>query len=358
MTPALEQAVLHGLMAHWVEEVRYLFGHSPPLQPPVFALREFERRWGQWSPDHREIAIRKRLVTDFPWRCVRDVLRHEMAHQYVDEVLGGENQPHGPLFREACKTFRADPRAAGDFEPLRVGLPSPERSPEDRMMVKVQKLFALGESPNLHEAEAAMQKAHQLIRRHNLSLTDDHRPRDYLTLCIGDAALRHPGWRSWLAGLLSEFYGVYCIWIPMYVLPKAKMGTILEISGTGANVKIASYVHDFVAHYITSRWQTYRLETGVSHHRRNDFAVGILRGFREKLVPPGNDAGEHALVPMNDPGLRTYVQWRYPRVANRGSRSRSVDPSVLRAGERVGRNLVLAKGVEARPSLRGLQLGA
>lgn len=352
MTPALEQAVLHGLMAHWVEEVGYLFGHSPPLRPPVFALRSFERRWGQWAPEHREITISRRLVNDYPWNCVRDVLRHEMAHQYVDEVLGGEATPHGPLFREACKTFRADPRAAGDFDPLQTQL----RTDEDRMMVRVRKLFALGESPNPHEAEAAMQKAHQLIRRFNLSMAEDDTPRDYLTLCIGDAALRHPGWRAWLAGLLSEFYGVYCIWTPMFVLKKGKMGTILEISGTAANVKIAGYVHDFVSHYITSRWQIYRGDTGVSHHRRNDFAVGLLRGFREKLVPQEQVAGEHALVPLNDPGLRSYVKWRYPRVANRGSRSRSVDPSVLRAGEHAGRSLVIAQGVEAAATRRGRRL--
>ena len=41
------------------------------------------------------------------------------AHQYADEVFGGQNErPHGPLFNRACYLLRANPTASDNFKPL------------------------------------------------------------------------------------------------------------------------------------------------------------------------------------------------------------------------------------------------
>jgi len=42
----------------------------------------------------------------------------------------------------------------------------------ENIIEKIQKLLALGESPNIHEAELAMAKAAELMKRHNLEMAD------------------------------------------------------------------------------------------------------------------------------------------------------------------------------------------
>ena len=49
------------------------------------------------------LRLATRLVHDEPWQVVIEVLRHEMAHQYVDEVLRiHDESAHGPAFRKVC----------------------------------------------------------------------------------------------------------------------------------------------------------------------------------------------------------------------------------------------------------------
>ena len=73
------------------------------------------------------------------------------------------------------------------------------------------------------------------------------------------------------------------IWVSAYVRQRGKMGRVLEISGTIPNIKMASYVHDFVRHFIHSQWAAYNRDRRLNRHRQTDFAVGIIEGFRSKL---------------------------------------------------------------------------
>ena len=66
-----------------------------------------------------------RLVTEHPWTVVLEVLRHEMAHQYVDEVLGVHDETaHGPTFQAVCEARAIDGRAAGVLEVDKARRPS------------------------------------------------------------------------------------------------------------------------------------------------------------------------------------------------------------------------------------------
>lgn len=155
---------LLGLQQQWSVETVYLQPRERArMTMPVFWLSDFSRTWGRWDRGTRQIAIRRDLVHDYPWSCIRDVLRHEMAHQYVDEILGGEETPHGPRFRQACRVLRADAKATCEYTPLHARDPSRGLTEEDRLVARVKKLLALGESPNPHQAQAALAKAHKLM---------------------------------------------------------------------------------------------------------------------------------------------------------------------------------------------------
>ena len=52
------------------------------------------------------------MVGEAPWPAVVEVLKHEMAHQYVHETLGlAHTPPHGEAFQSACRLLRCDDRA-------------------------------------------------------------------------------------------------------------------------------------------------------------------------------------------------------------------------------------------------------
>jgi hypothetical protein len=301
-----------------------------------------------------------RLFLEHPWYAAVDVLLHETAHQVAQEVLGAHGETdHGETFREACALLGANPAASGTYPTADEAALSDEQREDEtgRVMKRVRKLLALAESPNRHEAERAMAKAHQLMARHNLSVIQNDLPRDFHSVCIGKPGLRHSLDVHVLATLLRDFYFVKVIWIPTYVLEKRKVGRVLEISGTRSNVQLAHYVHDYVRHYIDREWRACRVR-GSSRNGRRDFALGVLRGFRDVLERQASGPEDQALIRMGDPQLDAYFSSRHPnrRTTSRG-RGVRVDPDVVDAGEDAGRRLVIRKGVAGPARQRRRQLG-
>jgi hypothetical protein len=365
-TPAqkLEQRILHGISLEWTHAVSQLRSNSRlSLRMPLFSLRNLNGKWGMWSRSKREISLSRNLVLDHSWDSVREVLLHEIAHQYVDEVSGSDNEPpHGPMFQKTCLLLRANPRSSGNYPLLDERVASESLHSNDKTMLRVKKLMALAESGNRHEAEAAMAKAHELITKHNLDLfSQDIGQRDFTSVFVGKPALRHSRDYYLLAHLLQDFYFVHGIWVSAYVGEKGKMGRVLEISGTLQNLKIASYVHDFVCRFMRNQWVEYNKDKRLNSYRKSDFAVGVIQGFRSKLEQSQKQIesrNEFALIKMEDPLLTRYMACRYPRIVTFRRGVSSQDQKVLKDGESVGRKLVISKGITEKHKSDGLLSGA
>jgi hypothetical protein len=281
---------------------------------------------------------------------VRDVLLHEMAHQFADQVLKVVNEPpHGAMFRKACRLLRANPKASGSYAPLWDRILQYSPTHEDKILQRVKKLMALAESRNHHEAEAAMAKAHELIAKYNIDFLNYDKKRDFISVFVGKPALRHSREVYYLARLLLDFYFVEGIWVPAYVLEKGKMGRVLEITGTAQNIKIASYIYDFVRHFISSQWNDYNRKKEFNRYRRTDFAVGIIEGFRSKLElqesTKKEDQIESAVVKIEDPLLRRHVTYKYPRITSFTRKVSNEDQNILKDGMKIGRKLIISKGI-------------
>ena len=83
------------------------------LRPPALELVESVDRLGRWVPALRTIELSRELLARHGWGALEEVLKHEMAHQYVDEVLRVQGEPpHGPTFRRICDERGID-RAEG-----------------------------------------------------------------------------------------------------------------------------------------------------------------------------------------------------------------------------------------------------
>lgn len=359
----LERRILRGLTLEWEEALWILPANMRDrMRPPLFTLKNLRSRLGTWEGARREIAISLDLVFRHSWDSVREVLRHEMAHQLAEEALGGRDEPpHGAAFQEACRLLGADPRASAELRPLDETCLAETRADGDRRLERARKLLALAGSPNRHEAAAAMAKAHEMMLKYNLDLLEARAPREYVSLFVLEPRLRHPIEHYHLAGLLQDFYFVRCVWPSAFVLEKAKMGRALEVTGTVQNVRLAGYVCDFVRRFIDREWERFNRERGLGRHRKSDYAVGIVKGFRsrlEKQAGSNNDitaaSQNGALVLLKDPQLEEHLARRYPRLVGVRRRGGLRDPAVLRAGVRAGERLILHKGIETRGRTGGL----
>ena len=189
----LERCILHGLACEWETAVLDLDPiNRQRIRRPLFAIKELKTQWGNWSPEKREIALSRRLVMNYPWDSIREVLLHEMAHQISQQLLGASAQtPHGAAFHQACQMLRIQPAASANYQPLQDRMRNHTLSQYDKRLLRVKKLLALAESKNRFEADAAMTKAHELIARHNIELNFDETRRQFVSIFIGSPALRH-----------------------------------------------------------------------------------------------------------------------------------------------------------------------
>lgn len=360
---ALERHILLGLVREWETALWVLSSSQKTLmRKPLFGLGDMKSRLGYWSGEKREICLSRDLVLNHSWDAVREVLFHEMAHQFADQVWGARNESaHGPKFQKACHLLRANPEASGTYRPLDERILNEARRGQDKLMLRVKKLMALANSQNQHEAESAMAKAHELIAKHNLDILAHDGDRDFVSVFVGKPALRHPREDYYLAALLQDFYFVHGIWVPAYAVERAKMGRVLEISGTSQNVRLAGYVHDFVQRYIDSQWHEYNKDKNLNRYRKTDFAVGTIEGFCSKLRSQGRQKKKIsrtlALIKLEDPLLKQYVKHKYPHTVTSRAKVSRQDENVLNDGMSVGRKLVISKGITRKGNNRRLLIG-
>jgi len=345
--------MLHGLSCEWRAAAETL---DPALQQrlrmPLFRLGDMTSRLGQYASRRNEICLGREFVMNHPWHAVLEVLRHEMAHQIADNLLNrSDEKPHGPAFREACRMLHIDPRASGRYRPIDKGGQDAATADNDRILARVQKLLALAESGNRHEAEAAMAKAHLLLRKYNLDLIRNRIPQEYGSIFLGPPALRHFREAYHLAALIQDYYFVQGIWVSAYVLSRGKMGKVLEISGTLSNLDIAAYVHDYINHYINRHWNRYNRHRRLNRYRKTDYAIGVIEGFREKMAAGRQeqkpDTGKRSLVRTEDSQLIRYMQFRYPCTRTFRRQAARQDDGVIGSGMDAGRRLVISKGITA-----------
>src|SRR5262249_7846916 len=153
----------------------------------------------------------RRLVLGHPWGVVVEVLKHEMAHQYVHEVLGKRDESaHGPAFRDLCEKLGIDAGAAG--VPSAAGT----TADDERVLGRIARLLALAESANVHEAQAAMNAAQRLMLKHNLESVADHRRPGYGFRHLGKPTGRVGEADRLLGAILGKHFFVEVIWVPVY----------------------------------------------------------------------------------------------------------------------------------------------
>lgn len=334
MDQVLDEVLLGAFAEAW-NRVRYT--HSLSLQPPTFALHDGRSRLGHWTAATRTISMSREHALDDPWLEVHETLVHELAHQVVDELLGGDVTPHGPRFRRTLEQLGSLPSASGEPPPI---------------LTRVRKLLALAGSANRHEAELAMAKAQKLMLRHRIDRAKLDGGEGLIRRQLGTPRRRQPRWEGVLVGSLSRHFGTRVLRVPAFLPDKGAWGRVYELAGRPEDVDLVDYAFDFVVGTAKRLWADHLREHPGSGRSRDRFLYGVVCGFAEKLESVEVDARREGLVPVGDPALDAVWTRRHPRTVRR-RRKVTVDAH-FHAGREAGGDVVLHRPVRAGPTGGGL----
>ena len=303
------------------------------LATPAFRLTESQRTLGSWNPDTRTISISTILIHEYSWDTVINVLKHEMAHQYVHEFLGrGMEQPHGPAFTDSCEKLGVlypFNTATGDTPKIYTAENQHEPDTEYNSKVnKVRKMLSLAGSANKHEAAAAMSKANVFIRKYNLERLEKVEASQYSYEIKNTGKKRLNIIARRIAALLMDYFYVDVVYSELFDAEKAEFYKTIELLGTRENVSFAGHVYDFLAQRVEFLWKNYKKNSKAQGKLRKTYILGLLQGFREKLekeekrqvlsvkMPAENGHKEtiSSLIVGKDPGLSSFIAKRFPRL--------------------------------------------
>ena len=316
---------------------------SRKLNKPTFKFFENSSQWGYWKGgETREIGINLQLIFDHPWETVLMVLKHEMAHQYVDEVLGGSTDPHGEKFHKVCYQLGIPFHAACNF-PVNQN----DNHVDSSVLRKIKKMFALAESSNENEARTAMVMANNLLLKHNISKAELENKKDYSHKYVGEVLGRTPVEYNIISSILTEYFFVLTIWTFSYDALADKKGSRLEICGSPENVEISEYVYYFLINQLEYLWQKYKKENKINNQKfRKSFVLGVLKGFKEKLQLDRTDCQERGLIWMGDPELNNYYKQLHPKIKLVSGRGHNLYEEATNDGYSKGKSLNLHLGIK------------
>ena len=199
-------------LSHEHEVLSWRYGVD--LTTPTINISSGESRLGFWSFKTKTISISSHLIKTEVWDIVLEVLKHEMAHQYVSTFYDNADI-HGQYFKLACKKLgvhKAFVAGGKDYNQRLLEFKGELPAEAQKMLRKVEKLMALGQSNNEAEAQAASRKANYLLNKYNLqriNTGDDDPNIKYITIC--NKKKRIESIQKALLSVLRDYYYVNCL---------------------------------------------------------------------------------------------------------------------------------------------------
>jgi len=211
-----DRVVDNQIRAAWLQQLQLefediCFQYRVNLQLPILELSDGRSCLGSWNDRYRVLSISTHLIRTRSWVTTLQVLKHEMAHQICSDLFGAPDEGHGSLFQKACSLLGlsgAFSRAKADCAEIPDSLEtssSPRTENGRKILAKVEKLLALAGSDNEHEAALAMQRAGELLSRHNLAMPTA-KNNDYLHISLNTGKQRMPGHLRSIGCLLMNYF--------------------------------------------------------------------------------------------------------------------------------------------------------
>lgn len=174
-----------------------------------------------------------------------------------------------------------------------------------KIVEKIQKLLALSESSNQHEAELSMLKAQEILAKHKLSL------KEVMNFKIYDSAIKNrisnisftkAKWKARLAQLIADNFGCY-----MYFKTRNSRIHTVTFFGREEDIEVCNIVFEYAIDCIGStvkRIKYDNIKLGLSTRGlENDYAQGFINGLRDKFEEQKQNNQEWGLVLVKDAGV-------------------------------------------------------
>lgn len=352
------------------------------IRPAALELFDSNTHWGQWVSEIRTIRLSRKLLMTKPWHLVLGVLKHEMAHQMVDEDWDRKNHAdqkvHGESFRSACDSLGLPPyfsRASLDLQSHFLDWREEKTdNASEKLLEKVRKLLALATSTNEHEALMAMNRVREIYARHNLEQIEKHQEPSFYHIVIDKGSKRIETYEKKIIGILVGHFFVQVIVGQNYDVTTGEHHRSIEIIGTRESALMAEYVYHFLRQQTEHLLQQAIKEDSRSFSRvaRNSFRLGILTGFAKKLeeqerasqrnhdlkswgaaaLSSEENSVSRALALFHrDKKLDRYIARVYPRLRTLSSGRQLLDPSAYNQGQAEGRKITLNRPISKTSSI-------
>jgi len=211
---------------------------------------------------------------------------------------------------------------------------------QEKIIEKIQKLLALSESSNQHEAENALTKAQDLMVKYNIELSQvKNHDSEYINE-TSEIFKREPLGSIYINDILDNFFFV------KIVNSKRDFGKYVNIVGEKQNVKNAIHARKYLFKMFKHLWDTYKKETGASTKSRESFYYGLWEGFSEKMKQQREKTEqEYGLVVVEDPNLNEKLKELFQKLRKSNKKTVNVgDPDALESGKEAGKGLEIAVG--------------
>lgn len=246
------------------------------LERPNFVISlQLNHLMGSWDSNTRTISINRELLYRNSWTDVLETLKHEMAHMIVDEIFKIDGPSHGEAFVRASQVLGIEYKDGKEYH-------ISNNEEWARLVGKVHKLFALGDSNHKAEAEAAVAKAYEIMAKYNISINESGNDKIYTSRPIGKRWKKVPVYVSNLAHIMQKYYFINHI-----RCGNRDTGQHYEFFGQVHNLDIAEYVFNFLIDEGIRQWDYFRSspEYMESRHKPSKIAFldGLYHGFEIKL---------------------------------------------------------------------------
>lgn len=147
--------------------------------------------------------------------------------------------------------------------------------PQEEVITKIQKLLALGQSPNENEAKLAMLNANKMLTKYNLSILDvsaEEKNKDVTEFSF-EIGKRVPKWKS---ALLN---GICMTNFCKLVITKMHNSHFVII-GKDCNIQVAFELYLYLSEAV-EKWA--KTHAGKGTAAKNSYKIGMVMGLCERL---------------------------------------------------------------------------
>lgn len=223
---------------------------------------------------------------------------------------------------------------------------------------KIQKLLALANSANEHEAKLAASRAQELLVKYNLTeaIVEGHSDT-YVREDFETGRQREDKTHNLVLMLLRDFFFVEVV-KDRKRNPNGKSFVRYVLLGKTHNVEIAKYVKTFLEASFSNLWAQYRKEHNAPPSSRMSFMVGLYRGVAEQLKASRTKVQtETGLVVVKDADLVKFMENQFANLRSGRAKLDTRDQHAMAAGHEQGKNLRIAKGLESKATNTNLRIG-